>query len=98
MATQRKRDKGAKQSKKVAIKDYDIEDNLLKHKWIGIVIIVLFLSVMFFKIGFLGYEPLAHDTHQWRATANESINYNKSHSDPALWNSNIFSGMPNYLI
>lgn len=98
MATKKKRDKGAKQSNKVAIKDYDIEDNLLKHKWIGIAIIVLFLSVMFFKIGFLGYEPLAHDTHQWRATANESINYNKTHSDPALWNSNIFSGMPNYLI
>ncbi len=73
-------------------------DNLLTKNWIGILIILIFLSISFFKLGFLGYEPIAHDTNQWRYTANESIEYNKSHSDPALWNSNIFSGMPNYLI
>ncbi|MBI9030455.1 hypothetical protein JEZ13_00425 [bacterium] len=76
----------------------DVNDNLIKKNWIGITIIVLFLSIAFFKLGFLGYEPTAHDTNQWRYTANESLEYNKHHSDPALWNSNIFSGMPNYLI
>jgi len=76
----------------------DLSDNIIKKNWIGIVIIILFLSISFFKLGFLGYEPIAHDTNQWRAIANESIEYNKTHSDPALWNSNIFSGMPNYLI
>ncbi len=73
-------------------------DKLLNNNWLGLAIIILFLSISFFKLGFLGYEPIAHDTNQWRYTANESIEYNKTHSDPALWNSNIFSGMPNYLI
>lgn len=73
-------------------------DRFLDKNWLGVLIIILFLGISFFKLGFLGYEPIAHDTNQWRYTANESIEYNKSHSDPALWNSNIFSGMPNYLI
>lgn len=73
-------------------------DNILDKNWVGLTIIILFLAISFFKLGFLGYEPIAHDTNQWRYTANESIEYNKSHSDPALWNPNIFSGMPNYLI
>lgn len=81
---------------KVETKDF--QDNLFNKNWIGIAIIIVFLAISFFKLGFLGYEPIAHDTNQWRYTANESIEYNKTHSDPALWNSNIFSGMPNYLI
>lgn len=85
-------------SKKSKAMTEDLSDNLLKKNWIGIAFIILFLSISFFKLGFLGYEPQAPDTNQWRDTANESIEYNKTHSDPALWNSNIFSGMPNYLI
>ncbi len=85
-------------SKKIRATSEDLTDNLINKNWVGIGIIILFLSISFFKLGFLGYEPIAHDTNQWRYTANESIEYNKTHSDPALWNSNIFSGMPNYLI
>lgn len=85
-------------SKKSSFIRGDYSDNLITKNWIGIVVIILFLSISFFKLGFLGYEPIAHDTNQWRNIANESIEYNKTHSDPALWNSNIFSGMPNYLI
>ena len=85
-------------SKKIKAIREDLTDDLINKNWMGIGIIILFLSISFFKLGFLGYEPIAHDTNQWRYTANESIEYNKTHSDPALWNSNIFSGMPNYLI
>ncbi len=73
-------------------------ESLLKNKWFGIGLIVIVLSIMFFKIGFLHYEPEAPDTNQWRKSAYDVIKYNEEHSDPALWNSNIFGGMPNYLI
>lgn len=76
----------------------DLLLNLFKHKRVGIALIFVVLSLLFFKIGYLHLQPSAHDTAQWRATANEVIDYNNSHSDPALWNSNIFSGMPTYLI
>jgi len=61
-------------------------------------LLFLILSVFFFKIAFLGYAPPASDSIQWRSSAESLIEYNKTHEDQALWNSNLFSGMPGYLV
>ncbi len=78
-------------------KETDIFDNGYCHfVMIGIIFIVI--CVMFFKISFLGYIPKAHDTSQWRNSAQQIISYNETNSDQALWTDNMFSGMPSYLI
>ena len=61
-------------------------------------LLFLILVVFFFKIAFLDYAPPASDSIQWRASAEPLIEYNKTHHDQALWSSNLFSGMPGYLI
>ncbi len=62
------------------------------------VIIALILLIRFFPVAFQGYVPQAQDTQQWRYTAQPMIEYNETHKDNALWDPNIFSGMPGYLI
>ena len=64
--------------------------------FIGLIVIILSLS--FFKISFQGYAPQASDTMQWRGSAEQTMDYNKNHKDQALWTNRIFSGMPSYLI
>ncbi len=62
------------------------------------VAIAVILMIRFFPVAFQGYVPQAQDTQQWRYTSNSMIEYNKTHDDKALWNPNLFSGMPGYLI
>lgn len=78
----------------------DIFEMLFEGKYrhlIFIVVLFLILSSFFFKIAFKNYVPKASDTMQWRASAEQLLNYNKTHKDQALWNPAIFSGMPSYL-
>ncbi len=63
--------------------------------FIGLLFIIL--SIAFFKIAFQNYAPPASDTMQWRTSAQSLMEYNKTHKDQALWNPNVFSGMPGYL-
>lgn len=65
---------------------------------IFILLLFLILSISFFKIAFRNYVPQASDTMQWRSSAECMIEYNKTHKEQAQWNSNVFSGMPGYLI
>ncbi len=65
---------------------------------IFISLLFVILSISFFKIAFLNYAPAASDTSQWKSSAQVLSNYNKEHKDQALWNPNVFSGMPSYLI
>ncbi len=64
---------------------------------IFIALLFIILSASFFKIAFKHYVPKAGDTMQWRASAEQLIQYNETHNDQALWNPAIFSGMPSYL-
>ena len=68
-----------------------------KH-FIFISLMFLILVTLFFKIAFLNYVPKASDTLQWRSSAECMISYNKHNSEQAIWNSNVFAGMPGYLI
>ena len=76
-------------------------NNIFSGKYTNLIFIVLLfliLAISFFKIAFQHYEPPASDSIQWRTSAEPLIEYNKTHKDQALWNPNIFSGMPAYLI
>ncbi len=64
---------------------------------IFISLLFVFLTGYFHKMAFEGYVPHASDTSQWRASAQSILEYNKTHKKQALWNSNLFAGMPGYL-
>ncbi|MCB5230658.1 MAG: hypothetical protein WCX83_06035, partial [Candidatus Cloacimonas sp.] len=90
-----------KKNKKGLGEQRDLLEPLFTHKYrhlmfIGLIFVLL--SIFFFKMGYLGFVPSAGDTMQWRASAEVQLEYDKEHKDQALWNSNIFSGMPGYLI
>ena len=90
-----------KKNKKGLGEHRDLLEPLFTHKYrhlmfIGLIFVLL--SIFFFKMGYLGFVPSAGDTMQWRASAEVQLEYDKEHKDQALWNSNIFSGMPGYLI
>lgn len=66
--------------------------------YIFIGLLFLVLAIAFFDMAFKGYAPPASDSQQWRASAQAILEYNSEHKDQALWNPNVFSGMPSYLI
>lgn len=79
----------------------DFLESLFKHKYEHLVFIALIfaiVSILFFRLGYLGYSPKASDTIQWRGAAQVLIEYNEENRDQALWNTNLFSGMPAFLI
>jgi hypothetical protein len=92
-----------RQSKRatVSIEKKDIFDAVIENKYqhyIFIGLIAVLLSVFFFRMAYLGYVPKSGDIMQWRGAAQVQMEYNEDNKDQALWNSNLFSGMPGYLI
>ncbi|MCD6177142.1 MAG: hypothetical protein J7K29_04820 [Candidatus Cloacimonetes bacterium] len=90
-----------KKNKQKTVEQIGILEKILEGKYkhvifIGLLFIILSLS--FFKIAFQNYVPPASDTSQWRSSAQVLMEYNKDHKDQAMWNPNVFSGMPSYLI
>lgn len=76
-------------------------DFLSTNKWLPWVLmgfLLILVSLLYFPVAFQGYTPPASDISQWQGAANEIINYNKEHSDRALWTQSMFSGMPSYMI
>ncbi|MDZ7771429.1 MAG: YfhO family protein [Balneolaceae bacterium] len=65
-----------------------------------IALAVLFiLPVILYSPTILGGERyLAHDALQWRAGAESVIDYRETHGEEPLWATNMFSGMPAYVI
>ncbi|MCK4696092.1 MAG: hypothetical protein KAT74_10030, partial [Candidatus Cloacimonetes bacterium] len=87
-------------AKKKVIEKKKFFEKIFKGKFkhlIFILLLLAILSVFFFKIAFKSYVPSASDTMQWRTSAQVLMEYNNTHEDQALWNPNIFSGMPGYL-
>ena len=72
--------------------------NSRKFALLLILVLLILFSVTYYKMAFLDYVPNAGDTSQWRNSAQSQIEYEKENGKPALWNGNIFSGMPGYLI
>ncbi|MBW6516291.1 MAG: YfhO family protein [Candidatus Cloacimonetes bacterium] len=79
----------------------DFLEPLVNHRYnhlLFIGLILVLLSIFFIRMGYLGYAPKSNDNLQWRGAAEVQIRYNEENPDLALWNSNLFSGMPGYLI
>lgn len=66
--------------------------------WIYVILLFVLISMIYFPTAFQKQYPPASDTVQWQGAAHRIIEYNKTHSDRALWQPNMFSGMPSYLI
>lgn len=60
---------------------------------------LLIMAITFTSpILFSGKRLAGHDTVQWRAMAEDAIQYEEQTGEKALWVNNLFGGMPSYLI
>ncbi len=75
------------------MKNFDFK-KLIPH----LVIIAIFYAIatVYFLPATKGKTLQQSDFKSWQAMAHESIEYNKSHDDAALWSNNMFGGMPLY--
>ncbi|MEP7375346.1 MAG: YfhO family protein [Chitinophagaceae bacterium] len=62
------------------------------------VLIFLIVSVLFCKPVLEGNVLNQHDVKGWKGIAQNAFDYKEQHGHFPLWNSNVFSGMPNYQI
>lgn len=56
------------------------------------------ISFMYFSAILEGKQLIGHDTESWVYMAKETIDYNATHKDVALWTNSMFGGMPTYQI
>lgn len=62
------------------------------------IIAFLLVSVLFCKPALEGNVLNQHDIVGWKGMAQNAFDYKKEHGHFPLWNTNVFSGMPNYMI
>jgi hypothetical protein len=62
------------------------------------ILLFLILPAIYFSPQLEGNKLNQHDTNTATGMAKEIIDYNKTHSDLALWTNSMFGGMPAYLI
>ena len=62
------------------------------------VLLFLILPAIYFSPQLEGNKLNQHDTNTATGMAKEITDYNKTHSDLALWTNSMFGGMPAYLI
>lgn len=60
--------------------------------------IFLFVSIVFFMPVFQGKILIQGDMLNFKAMSKETLDYNDTHDDTALWTNNMFGGMPTALI
>lgn len=66
--------------------------------WFYIGLITISVVVLLYRSVFLGMGPVASDTQSWKSAAHVLEQYEEKTGDTALWDSNIFAGMPAYMI
>ncbi len=62
------------------------------------VLLFTIISFLYFTPVLEGKQLLGHDSESWMCMAKESVDYNKTHDDVALWTNSMFGGMPTYQI
>ncbi|WP_422354411.1 YfhO family protein [Roseivirga pacifica] len=63
------------------------------------IVVFLAITVLFFQPIFFGNQSLSQgDITQWKASAQELIEYREQTGEEGLWTNSIFGGMPAYLI
>ncbi|MCK4956862.1 MAG: YfhO family protein [Candidatus Cloacimonetes bacterium] len=78
-----------------------IIEKIFEGKYKHLILLTIMFAILVslhFNVAFKGYVPQASDSIQWRTSAQQLMEYNKTHEDQALWNPAIFGGMPSYLI
>ena len=65
---------------------------------IAALLLFVCISFLYFTPVLEGKQLIGHDTESWACMAKESIDYNSSHNDVALWTNSMFGGMPTYQI
>ena len=81
-----------------AIRDF-WEQIPLKYQHLIVLLFLLMIpSFIFSEVYFEGQKFVGHDRQQWRATAQSVIDYQQETDEDALWATNIFSGMPSYIV
>lgn len=62
------------------------------------ILIFLIVSVLFARPALEGKVLSQHDVLGWKGVAQSAFDYKEKHGHFPLWNANVFSGMPNYMI
>ncbi len=77
-----------------------MKNNLVKAALPHVIAVLLFLivAVLFCKPALEGNVLNTHDAVGWKGMAQGSFDYKEKHGHFPLWNVNLFSGMPNYMI
>lgn len=75
----------------------ELRKDFLTHA--SIIAFFFVIIMILFYPGVISGEVLnQHDISQWRATAEEVLDYRETTGEEALWTNSIFGGMPAYLI
>ncbi|NGP89787.1 YfhO family protein [Fodinibius halophilus] len=69
-----------------------------KQHWIALSILFLLPLILYSAIFFGGERFLGNDVLQWRAGAESVVEHIDEHDEHPLWSTNMFSGMPSYVI
>lgn len=77
-----------------------MKNNLVKKIVPHVIALLIFLivSVLFCKPVLEGNVLNQHDVLGWKGVAQNAFDYKEQHGHFPLWNTNLFSGMPNYQI
>jgi hypothetical protein len=77
-----------------------MKNNLVKKLVPHVIALLIFfiVSVLFCKPVLDGNVLNQHDVLGWKGVAQNAFDYKESHGHFPLWNTNLFSGMPNYQI
>lgn len=74
----------------------DLIKKILPH--VIAILIFLIVSVFFCKPSLEGNVLNQHDVIGWKGMAQNALDYKEKNGHFPLWNTNVFSGMPNYMI
>lgn len=69
-----------------------------KQHLVALALLFLLPLLLYSAIFFGGQQYLGHDVVQWRAGAESIMEYEEEFGENPLWASNMFSGMPGYVI
>ena len=71
---------------------------LYNSNYFFLILLVILALILFEKMVVEGLRPIASDTLAWRGAANCLLEYREKTGHLGLWDTNIFSGMPAYMI
>lgn len=74
----------------------DLVKKVLPH--VIAILTFLIISVIFCKPALEGNVLNQHDIIGWKGMAQSAFDYKEKHGHFPLWNTNVFAGMPNYMI